>query len=63
MMADYIKDALKQRINELENEWLDDLSRDRTIEKLNSIIQLIAYPVNIMDNKYLNGLYDLVRIL
>ena len=61
MMTKYIMEAFKDRINELGNEWLDDVSRQRSLEKVDAIGEMIAYPDNIMDDDYLNGLYTSVR--
>ena len=62
MMLKYIKDAFKERINELGNDWLDDFSRQRSLEKLDAMSEMIAYPDNIMDDDYLNELYNSVSV-
>ena len=60
MMINYVKDAFKDRLNELGGEWLDDESRRRSIEKVNAVTQMVAYPDRIMDNVYVNGISESV---
>ena len=60
MMIKNIKDAFKDRLNELGNDWLDDESRRRSIEKVDAITQMVAYPDRIMDNNYVNGISESV---
>ena len=60
MMIDYVKEAFKDRINELGDDWLDDLSRQRSLEKVDALTQMVAYPDNLMDNDYVNGISNSV---
>lgn len=57
MMIQYIKAAFKERINELGNDWLDDVSRMRSLDKVDAITQMVAYPDDIFNNDYVNGIY------
>ena len=56
MMIQYVKAAFKDRINELGNDWLDDTSRSRSLDKVDAVTQMVAYPDDILDNNYVNGL-------
>ena len=60
MMVDYVKAAFKDRINELGDDWLDDLSRQRSLEKVDALTQMVAYPDDLMDNNYVNGISNSV---
>ena len=60
MMIDYVKMAFKDRINELGEDWLDDLSRQRSLEKVDAITQMVAYPDDLLDNNYVNGISNSV---
>lgn len=55
MLADYLVQAFRGRVSEMD--WLSDLSKQRTIDKVDAIISMVAYPDQIMDNDYVNGLY------
>lgn len=57
MMIQYVKATFKDRINELGNDWLDDVSRKRSLDKVDAITQMVAYPDDILNNDYVNGLY------
>ena len=41
-------------------DWLSDFSRQNSIEKLNAIIAHSAYPAQIFNDDYVNGLYSRV---
>ena len=56
MMIEYIKAAFKDRINELGDDWLDDVSRRRSLDKVDAITQMVAYPDDIHNNDYVNGI-------
>ena len=58
MMIDYLRQSFRERVNEME--WLSDLSRQRSIEKVNEITEQAAFPMQIFDNNYVNGLYSRV---
>ena len=58
MMIQYIKEAFKERINELGNDWIDDVSRRRSLEKVDAVTQMVAYPDDILDNDYVNGISE-----
>ena len=55
MLADYLVQAFRERVSEMD--WLSDLSKQRTIDKVDNILSMVAYPTEIMDNDYVNGLY------
>lgn len=56
MMIQYIKAAFKDRINELGDDWLDDVSRMRSLDKVDALTQMVAYPDDILNNDYVNGI-------
>ena len=55
MLADYLVQAFRERVSEMD--WLSDVSKQRTIDKVDNILSMVAYPAEIMDNDYVNGLY------
>ena len=55
MMMDYILQSFRERISQMN--WLSDLSKQRSIEKVNEINSQAAYPAQIFDDDYVNGLY------
>ena len=59
MMIDYILQGFKERVNQMD--WLSDLSKQRSIEKVEAITPQAAYPVQIFDNDYVNGIYSRVN--
>lgn len=63
MMIDYVKEAFKERINELGDDWLDNFSRQRSLEKVDAVAEMVAYPDDIMDNDYVNGISEAVSCL
>ena len=58
MMVDYLMEGFKERVNQMD--WLSDFSKQSSIEKLNAITAHSAYPAEIFDNNYVNGLYSRV---
>ena len=58
MMMDYLLQSFKERVNQMN--WLNDLSKQRSIEKVDAISSLTAFPMEIFDNDYVNGLYSRV---
>ena len=59
MMIDYILQGFKERVNQMD--WLSDLSKQRSIEKVEAITSQVAYPAQIFDDDYVNGLYSRVN--
>ena len=55
-MIRYIKETFKDRISELGEDWLDDLSLKRSLEKVDAITEMVGYPDRILENSYVNGL-------
>ena len=60
MMISWVKEAFKNRIMELGEEWLDELSEQRSIAKVDAITEMVAYPDQIFDNDYVNGISETV---
>ena len=58
MILDYLRQDFRERVSEMD--WLSDLSKQRSIEKVDAITSQIAYPAEIFDNDYVNGLYTTV---
>ena len=50
-----IKDAFKVRLEE--KDWLDNVTKERCVEKVDAITQMVAYPDQIDNDTYLNDLY------
>ena len=61
MMVDYLRKGFGERINQMD--WLSDFSKQSSIEKLNAITAYSAYPADIYDADYVNGLYSNVSNL
>ncbi|CAG2118605.1 unnamed protein product, partial [Medioppia subpectinata] len=59
VVVKYVKKAMRRALKD--NEWLDDLTRNKSIEKLNAINEDIGYPDWLLDNKELDKLYNLLR--
>ena len=55
MIASSIRNAFKEQLRKID--WLDSNSRQASIEKVDAIIEQVAYPKDIFSNSYLNGLY------
>ena len=58
MLADFLVKGFRRRVMEMN--WLSELSKRSTLEKVDVITSMVAYPANILDNDYVNGLYQLV---
>ena len=58
MMTEYILQSFRERVNAMS--WLSEFSKQRTIEKVEAITLQAAYPLQIFDNDYVNGLYSTV---
>ena len=54
-METAITSAFKQELKQLT--WLDDFSRQASVEKVDTIVSQIAYPDEIFNNSYLNDIY------
>ena len=55
MMFNFLMEGFKERINQMD--WLSDFSKQSSIEKVNAIVAHSAYPAEIFDNNYVNGIY------
>lgn len=60
-VADYIVRSFHARVERAD--WLSELSRRRSLEKLDAIRENIAYPDELFNNTYLNDLYSTVSNL
>ena len=58
MMVDYLLKGFRERVNQMD--WLSDFSKQSSIEKVNAITSQSAYPAEIFNNDYVNGLYSRV---
>ena len=58
MMTEYILQSFRERVSAMS--WLSELSKQRTVEKVEAITLQAAYPLQIFDNDYVNGLYSTV---
>ena len=55
-----MKVAFKERL-ETRN-WLDEVTKERSKEKVDAISKMVAYPDQIHNDTYLNDLYKDVRL-
>ena len=58
MMADFLVQGFGERVREMN--WLSDFSKQATLEKVNAITSMVAYPADILNDDYVNGLYNMV---
>ena len=58
MMVNYLRKSFEERVDQMD--WLSDFSKQNSIEKANAITAHSAYPAEIFDNDYINGLYSRV---
>ena len=54
-MALFVMNAFKDQLQELS--WLDDQSRQASIDKVDAVVQFVAYPKQTFNDTYLNHLY------
>ncbi len=54
-MIGEVKTAFKQRLET--DDWLDNTTKTRCVEKVNAITQMVAYPDQIENSTYLDELY------
>ena len=54
-MITEVKDAFKVRLEE--KDWLDNVTKERCVEKVDAITQMVAYPDQIDNDTYLNDMY------
>ncbi len=61
--ADALVTDLREAFSELleENDWMSDDTKVEAAEKLDLMIQLVAYDESIMDNEGLDAFYEGVR--
>ena len=55
MLVEEVRKAMEERMNGLD--WLSDATKERALNKLSYTKSLLAYPVQINDNNYLDSLY------
>ena len=58
MLADFLVQGFGERVREMN--WLSDFSKQATLEKVNALTSMVAYPEDILNNDYVNGLYSTV---
>jgi hypothetical protein len=61
MMVEYLRKGFKERVNQMD--WLSDLSKQSSIEKVNTITAHSAYPEEINNSDYVSGFYSEVSKL
>ena len=54
-MIEEVKDAFKVRLRA--KDWLDNTTKQRCVEKVDAITEMVAYPDMIDNDTYLNDLY------
>jgi predicted metalloendopeptidase len=58
-MIKYLKDSFRVLVGE--SDWLDDSTKNKSLEKLDAIIENDVYPDWILDNQELDKYYKLVN--
>jgi predicted metalloendopeptidase len=58
-MIKYLRDSFKALVGE--SDWLDDSTKNKSLEKLDAIIENDVYPDWILDNQELDKYYKLVN--
>jgi len=58
-MIKYLKDSFRVLVGE--SDWLDDSTKNKSLEKLDAIIENDVYPDWILDNQQLDKYYKLVN--
>lgn len=56
--VEYVLRSFRARVQR--KEWLSDLSRQRSLEKLDNLLENVAYPDQLLNDTYLNELYSIV---
>jgi predicted metalloendopeptidase len=59
LMIKYLRDSFKVLVQE--SDWLDDITKNKSLEKLDAIIENNVYPDWILDNQELDKYYNLVN--
>ena len=59
-MIEEVKEAFKSRLED--KDWLDDTTKERCAEKVDAMIEMVAYPDQISNDTYLDELYALVSV-
>ena len=54
-MISEVKNAFKQRL--MGRGWLDSTTKQRSVDKVDAITQMVAYPDQIFNDTYLEDLY------
>lgn len=58
MVVNSVKESFRARVSE--RDWLSEMSKQRSLDKVDTLVDLIAYPELIFDDNYVNGLYSSV---
>jgi predicted metalloendopeptidase len=58
-MIKYLRDSFKVLVGE--SDWLDNLTKNKSLEKLDAITENNVYPDWILDNQELDKYYNLVN--
>jgi predicted metalloendopeptidase len=58
-MIKYLRDSFKVSVQE--SDWLDDITKSKSLEKLDAMIENDVYPDWILDNQELDKYYKLVN--
>ena len=59
MMIKYLRESFKVLVKE--SDWLDDITKNKSLEKLDAMIENDVYPDWILDNQELDKYYKLVN--
>ncbi len=59
MMIKYLRESFKVLVQE--SDWLDGITKNKSLEKLDAMIENDVYPDWILDNQELDKYYKLVK--
>ncbi len=59
-MTNYLRDSFKELLDE--NDWMDDVTKEKARKKLDTMKQYLAYQDEFLDRDLIDGLYEGVEI-
>jgi predicted metalloendopeptidase len=59
-MVKYLRDSFRVLVGE--SDWLDDSTKNKSLEKLDAFVENVGYPDWILDNQQLDNYYNLVNV-
>jgi predicted metalloendopeptidase len=59
-MIKYLRESFRVLVGE--SDWLDDSTKNKSLEKLDAFVENVGYPDWILDNQQLDNYYNLVNV-